>query len=98
MTRSWSSGWARFRNDTIERSILVQATHIGDDADERLAQMATRMKLGVDVLAATPFVLVGSLQQVIDKLERLRELLGVSHVVVRDVDGFAPVVAALNGR
>jgi hypothetical protein len=35
---------------------------------------------------------------VIDKLERLREELGISHVVVRDADAFAPVVDALAGR
>ena len=94
----WLTDAAGARNDTIERSVLVQATYVGDGAGKRLAVMAERFRLDVDVLAATPFVLVGSLQQVIDKLERLRELLGVSHVVVRDTEGFAPVVAELSGH
>jgi hypothetical protein len=33
-----------------------------------------------------------------DGLERRRELLGISHVVVRELESFAPVVAALAGR
>ena len=41
---------------------------------------------------------MGSLEQVIDKIERLREQLGISHYVVRDPEGFAPVVEALAGR
>jgi len=43
-------------------------------------------------------VLVGSTDQIVDKLGRLRDRLGTSHVVVRDVEAFAPVVAALRGR
>jgi len=42
--------------------------------------------------------LLGSLEQIVDKLERLRQDVGISHVVVRDAEGFAPVVAALAGR
>jgi hypothetical protein len=33
-------------------------------------------------LEATPFVLIGSFEQVVDKLERLREQIGVSHVTI----------------
>ena len=54
--------------------------------------------MDADVLADTPFVLVGSVEEVVDKIERLREQLGISHYVVRDPDGFAPVVAALAGH
>jgi len=50
------------------------------------------------VIEHTPFVLTGSLDQVVDKIERQRETLGISHYVVRDRDGFAPVVAALAGK
>jgi hypothetical protein len=46
----------------------------------------------------SPFVLIGSVEQIVDKLGRLRERVGISHYVVRDVEGFAPVVAALADR
>ena len=40
----------------------------------------------------------GSVDQTVDKGERLREQLGVTHYVVRDPEGFVPVVEALTGK
>jgi probable F420-dependent oxidoreductase len=94
----WLTEAAGDRDTDIERSILVQATYVGDDADVKMDGLVERFDMPRDLLEATPFVLVGSVQQVVDKLEGLRERLGVSHVTIRDVEGFAPVVAALAGR
>ena len=94
----WLVEAAGDRLGSIERSVLVQVTDIGDGALARVAALAGRFGLETEVVENTPFVLAGSLAQVVDKLERLRESLGVSHVVVRDADGFAPVVEALAGR
>lgn len=46
----------------------------------------------------TPFILVGSKSQIVEKLERLREDFGINHIVTRDPVDFAPIVAALAGR
>lgn len=81
----------------VERSLLVQFTAV-DDGVPPVGELATRFGLDADVVEHTPFSLSGSLDRVVDKLEHLRERLGVSHVVVRDPEGFAPVVAALAGR
>ena len=43
-------------------------------------------------------MLVGSLGQVVDKLQRLRDDVGISHYVIRDPEGFAPVLEMLAGR
>ena len=86
------------RDADIERSILVQACHVGHDAAEKMDEFVERFEMPRELLEATPFVLVGSVQQVVEKLEALRERLGVSHVTIRDADGFAPVVDALAGR
>jgi len=94
----WLADDAGDRNDAIERSILVQATYVGDDAGAKLDEATERFRMDREVVAATPFALIGSVEQVIDKLERLRHTIGVNHVTIRDVDGFAPVVAALSGR
>jgi len=95
----WLSEAAALAGDRdIERSILVQATYVGDDAAAKLDAAVERFAMDRQVLEDTPFVLMGSVEQVVDKLERLRASIGVSHVTVRDVDGFAPVVAALAGR
>jgi probable F420-dependent oxidoreductase len=94
----WLADAAGDRDDDIERSTLVQVVHVGDGADEALAATANEVALPVEVVRDTPFVLIGSVEQVIDKLERLREQLGISHVVVRDAEAMAPVVSALADR
>lgn len=94
----WLEDAAGERADQIERSALVQLTRIGPDVGGRIPEMADRFGVSREVIEETPFVLVGSVEQVVDKLERLRERLGISHVVVRDPEGFAPVAEALTGR
>ncbi len=79
---------------TIERSAIVQVCEIAPAASVTDA-LCDRLGQPAEVIAATPFVLVGSVEQVVDKLERLRERLGITHYVVRDADEFAPVVDAL---
>lgn len=95
---SWLAQAAGARGDAIERSVLVQATHLGDDVDETVGQAATHLGTTREAVAATPFLLFGSVGEVTDKLQRMRDELGISHVVVRDVENFAPVVEALAGR
>ena len=94
----WLADAAGTRGDLIERSALVQHTHVGPGADA--ARDRTAQGLGVDrsLVEATPFLLYGSVEQVVDELEARREAHGISHVVVREAEGFAPVVAALAGR
>jgi len=94
---AWLEEAAGERTREIERSVLVQAAEIGPDAIS-MEDLAERFDHSVEVVRGTPFALVGSEQQVIDKIERLREQLGVSHFVVRDPEGFAPIVAALAGN
>ena len=57
--------------------------------------------IGVDpeMVAESPFALVGSTATIADELVRRREELGFSYVIVggEDIDAFAPVVAALAG-
>ncbi|MEP7201904.1 MAG: TIGR03621 family F420-dependent LLM class oxidoreductase [Ilumatobacteraceae bacterium] len=82
----------------IESSALVQVTHVGEGAADQLQSTSRRWSMSVELLNDTPFVLIGSVEQVVDKIERLRDDVGISHYVVRDPEGFAPVVAALKGR
>jgi len=92
----WLSDAAVGRDGDIERSALVQFTSVGPEAPVASA-LADRFKLPAEVVENTPFALFGSLEQVVDKLGRLRDQLGITHVVIRDPEGFAPVVAALAG-
>lgn len=93
----WLEASAGDRHDDIERSALVQFTHVGPDAPS-VDDIAERFELPADVVADTPFVLTGSVEQIVDRIERQREFLGITHYVIRDPEGFAPVVEALDGR
>lgn len=93
----WLEEAAGDRHDDIERSALVQFTHVGDAAPST-ADLAERFGLPEAVVANTPFALFGSPEQIVDQIEQQRVSLGITHYVIRDPDGFAPVVDALAGR
>ncbi len=93
----WLQEHAGERLASIEISTLVQQTHVGPKAEQLRDEAAARMKLRPETIDGSPFGLFGSVQQVVDKLHGLRDELGISHVVVRDPDDMAPVVAALSG-
>jgi probable F420-dependent oxidoreductase len=94
----WLAEASGRRNGLIERSLLVQSTVIGTDPEAAFDRATARLGVDRAVVESTPFLLFGSVQRVVDRLESLREGLGISHVVVRDAAGFAPVVSALKGR
>jgi hypothetical protein len=79
------------------RAVLVNVTDDGAGARSRLAGM-----LAVDesMLLSSPFALIGSPTELIERLLARRERWGFSYVIVgaEDVDKFAPVVAALAGK
>jgi probable F420-dependent oxidoreductase len=82
----------------VERSILVQRTVIKDRVDDAVEEACRELDLPPELVTSTPFLLFGSVAQTVERLQQLRETLGVSHVVVRESADFAPVVAALSGR
>ena len=94
----WLAEAAGDRFAGIECSALAQLVHIGEGSSERVAATADRFGIDREIIDGTPFILIGSVEEVVDKLERLRSDVGISHIVVRDPHGFAPVVAALAGR
>lgn len=93
----WLTAAAGSRDGDIERSALVQFSAVGEDTPDA-GELAGRFGIDAETIRASPFVLSGPVTRVADKLERLRERIGVSHVVIRDAEGFAPVVDALRGR
>lgn len=96
--RAWLEASAGDRIGDIECSALVQRLGVGDDTADEADEIAEKWGLSAEEFADCPFALFGSVEQLVDKLERLRETLGISHYVVRDAEGFAPVVAALDGH
>jgi probable F420-dependent oxidoreductase len=94
----WLADAAGDRHGVIELSALVQLVHIGAGADEKVEATAERFGIDRALIDSTPFLLLGSVAEVVDKLERLRSDVGISHFVVRDAECFAPVVDALAGH
>ncbi|MEO8267307.1 MAG: TIGR03621 family F420-dependent LLM class oxidoreductase [Ilumatobacteraceae bacterium] len=94
----WLAEAAGDRCGEIECSALVQLVHVGAGADQQMDHTAGQFGVDRALLEDTPFVLIGSVAQIVDKLERLRSDVGISHVVIRSAEAFAPVVDALAGR
>jgi hypothetical protein len=74
--------------------------NISPDATAAAAAIASMLKVEPKMVEDTPFALVGPTDKLIEDLLARRERWGFSYVIVGsdDVDGFAPVVAALAGK
>jgi probable F420-dependent oxidoreductase len=96
----WLRQAAGDRFPHLELSALVQRSLITDNQEDlstAAGELADRLGPHAGLADETPFLLLGSVSAVVDKLHRLRDELGIHHYVVRDPDNFAPVVSALNG-
>lgn len=86
----------------IELHLVAYLTAITDDVNTALSELIAGR--GLDLapadIVASPHCLVGSPEQIVDRLVELREILGFSYISVYDTvfEDFAPVVAALAGR
>ena len=89
---------ARF-ND-IELNVRAFLVNITDDAKQAASGIASMLGVEQQMVEESPFALVGPTSKLIEDLLKRRERWGFSYVIVGadDVDSFAPVVAALNGK
>ncbi len=75
--------------------ILVQFNVVTNDRSDVLASLARRMEVEIDVLDRAPFLLVGTLQQQVEQINRNRETWGITSYTVRDRVAGAALIAAL---
>lgn len=87
------------RLDHIEMNIRTFFVSVTDDRDARIAAMAAMIGVEDEMIAESPFALIGDVDQISDTLIARREEFGFSYVIVGagEVDAFAPVVARLTG-
>ncbi len=87
------------RVEDIELNIRAFIVRITDDKAGAVSQIASFVQVEDVMIAASPFALVGTVDEVTETLVRRREQLGFSYVIVGgdDVEPFAPVVARLTG-
>ncbi|MEU6644410.1 TIGR03621 family F420-dependent LLM class oxidoreductase [Saccharomonospora sp. NPDC046836] len=74
-------------------------TEVTADAGGALERVATTMRVDPDGLLDHPNVLIGSADEIADRLWQRRETLGVNYVSIQQsqLDSFAPVAARLAG-
>lgn len=96
-------GWIRDaageRFDDIELQVLTFMIQVTDDPQGVYERMAPLFNLTPEQLAEVPIGLAGTVESMCEQLERRREELGLSYVVVheQEMDDFAAVVARLAG-
>lgn len=81
-----------------ELSTVLLGSRITSDRVGALAETSKRIGVPVEELAASPHVLFGSVDEVVDTVLGFREELGLTLWVVNNWREFAPVVSRLGGR
>jgi probable F420-dependent oxidoreductase len=96
---AWVRAAAGDRFDSIEIHALIQAVAVGHRRTAAADDLASRFKVARDVVLETPYVLLGSIQEICETLRERRERYGISYLTVfeRDMEAFAPVVERLAG-
>lgn len=96
----WIRQAAGERFAAVELNLLIGGVVITEDrqqAAERRARESGRSGVTAEQLLASPYLLIGSVEQIAERIQRLRERYGISYLVVgsEDMESFAPVVARL---
>lgn len=81
---------------SLEIHALVQQVMVTPDRHERAAEVAQRTGMTVADILATPYLCIGSHDEITEHLIRCRERWGISYYSVRSVDEFAPVIERLH--
>lgn len=85
----------------LELNALVQQVVVTDDRRGAAEELASRWtQLGADEILQSPYVLIGTIDQMVADLQARRQRWGISYYVIHEpyVDAFAPVVARLVGK
>ena len=84
------------RSRPLELNALVQVLEVTDDRESVLQSIVDEVPtLSLDDARLTPFIAVGSHDQIAQHLLHCRERWGISSFAVRDIDAFAPVIERL---
>lgn len=94
---AWIREAAGARSDSLELNITVFVSAVTDDRQSVAERVAPGFGLSPEDVLGSPHVLIGSVDQIVDDLQRRREEFGFSYVVFSgDVfEQMAPVVARL---
>ncbi len=94
---AWIAERAGRRAGQLELNALVQAVVVTDDRRKAAEELSARVPgLDVDHALSTPFLALGTRDEITQHLLACRERWGISYYVVRDIESFAPVIDALH--
>ncbi len=84
------------RFDQIELNALVQRVEVTDDRNASLDAMCAHVPgLNRSDAGSVPYMLIGTIDEIVEQLYGARQRWGISYFVVRDLDTFTPVLHAL---
>jgi probable F420-dependent oxidoreductase len=89
------------RYDRLELNALVQRVVVTEDRRQAAEELARRWpQLSPEEILQSPYVLIGTVDQLVEDLQARRERWDISYYVIFEpyIDAFAPVVARLAGR
>ena len=87
---------AGVRFDDIEFNAMVQVVQITDDREATLAKVVDRVDgLTMADAMATPYLLIGTVDEIVLHLMTCNERWGINYFAVRELDDFDPVLRAL---
>lgn len=96
-TVAWIAEQASERAGHLELNALVQSVVITDDRRNAAEELSAEVPgLDVDHALSTPFLALGTHDEITQHLLACRERWGISYYVVRDIESFAPVIDALH--
>ena len=96
----WVKDGAGARFDQIEIEIAAYFTIVTPDGDGTRAKMAPMLGMTPEVLAEHPNALIGSVDEICDRIVERRERFGISYVSfgASVIDAVAPVIDRLAGK
>ena len=83
----------------LEFHALVQSVVITDDRESTAAKMVADLPpLSADDILGSPFILLGTIDELTEELRARRDRFGISYYTVfeKDLETFAPIVTALS--
>ena len=82
----------------LEIHALVQQVVVTTDRHQGAAEIARRTGMTVEDILATPYLCLGTHEEMAEHLIRCRERWNISYYSVRSIDEFAPVIARVRER
>jgi len=80
----------------LELNVLVQHVEVTDARSAVLDAIARRVGVDPQVLGGAPYLMVGTVEEIVAQIHAARDRWGFSYFATRDADATAPIIAALD--